>query len=285
MSEQSSSPSGWVPLPFDPTISLYYTVDGTLDGTRPVIALSNSLAATTELWADFVTTWRDSYTIVRYDARFHGKSTLPTDPKYDYSSITIEDLAEDLRAVLDHLHIAKLHALIGLSIGAAVALVFGSTWPNRVERVLVVGTKAATDDAVNAVFDQRIALVRDQGPALLASQSVKRWFPGAWIEKNPEKAKAVEDMVAHQKLETYLASVAALQKLGLLPRARKIGQAGIGGRFLFVAGENDGTIPSESKQLAELAGSEIVIIPDTGHIVHVESPEVFDEIVRKALNG
>jgi pimeloyl-ACP methyl ester carboxylesterase len=120
---------------------------------------------------------------------------------------------------------------------------------------------------------------------LLASQSVKRWFPGAWIEKNPEKAKAVEDMVAHQKLETYLASVAALQKLGLLPRARKIGQAGIGGRFLFVAGENDGTIPSESKQLAELAGSEIVIIPDTGHIVHVESPEVFDEIVRKALNG
>lgn len=277
--------SGLVPLLSDPSVSIYYTVDGPLDGSKPVIALSNSLAATTHLWDDFVATFGDEYTIVRYDARFHGNSPLSTNNQYDYTAVTIDDLAQDLRAVLDHLKIPKLRTLIGLSIGAGVALVFGSKWPDLVEHVVVVGTKAVTDDAVNDTFDQRVALVKEQGPEAIAGQSVRRWFPESWIAAHPEKAAAVESIVAGQKLETYVASVAALKKLDLVPVAEKIGAAGDGGRFLFVAGEDDGTIPRETQLLARIAKSKSVIVPGTGHIVHIQSPDDFYRIVREVLSS
>jgi pimeloyl-ACP methyl ester carboxylesterase len=76
----TNTSSGLVPLPSDPSVSIYYSVDGPSDGSKPIIALSNSLAATTHLWDDFVATFRDEYTIVRYDARFHGNSPLSKTP-------------------------------------------------------------------------------------------------------------------------------------------------------------------------------------------------------------
>lgn len=271
--------SGWVPLPLTPSVSIFYVVNGPLDGTKPIIALSNSLAATISLWDEFVAGIQSKFTIIRYDARFHGKSPLSTDPGYDYTRLTIDDLAQDLRAVVDHLKVDKLHAVIGLSIGAGVALVFGSKWPDRVDHVLVVGTKAATDDAVNATFDQRVALAKEHGISDLAARSVQRWFPEQWITRHPREATSIESMVARQPLEAYTASVAALKGLDLFPTVRKIAAAGDGDRFVFIAGENDGTIPQESEKLASIAQSGFVLVPNTGHIVHIESPESFGKIV------
>ncbi|RVX71352.1 hypothetical protein B0A52_04926 [Exophiala mesophila] len=276
--------SGSVPLPSTPSVSIYYVVNGPLDGSKPIIALSNSLAASTSLWDEFVSEIQSQFSVIRYDARFHGNSPLSTDPEYDYSKLTMDDLAEDLLVVIDHLKVDKLHGLIGLSIGAGVALVFGSKWPNRVDHVVVVGTKAATDDTVNATFDQRIALAKEHGVPYLAGQSISRWFPQEWIDTHAREATALLSIVARQPVEAYTASVAALKGLDLFPTVEKIGAAGDGGRFVFVAGENDGTIPQESEKLASIAQSKFIMVPDTGHIVHIESPERFGEIVSSVLS-
>jgi pimeloyl-ACP methyl ester carboxylesterase len=70
---------------------------------------------------------RRGYRLISYDARGHGESGAPQDPSaYEY-----RDLAEDLRAVLDHLGVERA-VLAGSSMGAATAVSFALDSPERV---------------------------------------------------------------------------------------------------------------------------------------------------------
>ena len=102
----AATSTGFVQVSTNPDINIFYSIDGPLDGSKDIILLSNSLAATTHLWDEFVAEFAPKYTILRYDARFHGKSPLSSDLEFDYAAgHTIEDLADDVTKFLDHLHI------------------------------------------------------------------------------------------------------------------------------------------------------------------------------------
>jgi pimeloyl-ACP methyl ester carboxylesterase len=285
--------SGLLTLPSDPRVSIYYTLSEPVvpNGgiSKPVIALSNSLAASTMLWDNFATCFSPHYIVLRYDSRFHGQSPLASglEPAYDYAAaalaLTIGDLADDLMAVLDHVGVEKLHALIGLSIGGGVALAFGARYRERVKHVVVVGTKAKTDVVVNATFDSRLEFARVQGTAALATQSVGRWFDEDWIVAHADEARRVETMVAQQSLEGYEVSMGALKKLDLWPYVEQIREQINGESFLFVAGERDGSIPQEMSALAERAGGAYIALAGLGHMVNIENPQIFHELVRSNI--
>ncbi|RFU32126.1 hypothetical protein B7463_g4231, partial [Scytalidium lignicola] len=284
MSTTTTTTTGLVQVSSTPDIRLFYSLDGPLDGSRPIIALSSSLAADTHLWDDFVTAFTPQYTILRYDARFHGQSPLSSTPDFDYAAgHTIEDLASDVVLLLDHLHITKLRAFIGLSIGAAVALVFGTQHPERVEHVLVVGTKAENKESANAGHQARITYGRENGPLALGRQSISRWFSADWITAHPDKVAKLEGIVGTQSIEGFEASIAALRRLDLWKYADEVKKRGHGERFVFVAGEWDTPVVPESRQLAKRAGSRMVVVPESGHIVNVQQPESFYEVVREVI--
>jgi homoserine O-acetyltransferase/O-succinyltransferase len=66
-----------------------------------------------------------------------GESSGPPggDPPLSLSTI---DQAEALRHLLDHLGLARIHAMLGASYGGMVALAFGERYPQRVGRLLVI---------------------------------------------------------------------------------------------------------------------------------------------------
>ncbi|KAJ9145047.1 Alpha/beta-hydrolase [Pleurostoma richardsiae] len=275
---------GYLTVSAKPDIRIYYSVDGPLDGSRPTIVLSNSLAATTHLWDGLTSYFGPTHTIIRYDSRFHGKSPLSADADFNYAAgHSLDNLADDLILLLDHLGISRASLAVGLSIGAGVVLIAGAKHPSRLGHVLVVGTKAQPPAGADAAYDSRIAYGREHGSQSLGRQSVGRWFPEAWIKANPERAVAVEEIVGGQSIEGFEASAAALRRLDLWPVVRDIGARGDGKRFTFVAGEHDADIPEDSRRLAAAAGSEVVIVPDSGHIVNIQQPERFHRLVQEAL--
>ncbi|XXG99246.1 hypothetical protein Hte_005583 [Hypoxylon texense] len=279
-----TSITGFVEVSTAPDIRIFYIADGPLDGSRPIILFSNSLAASTHLWDESVEVFGSEYTILRYDARFHGKSPLSSDPNFDYAAgHSMEELADDVRKLLDHLHIQQVRAIIGLSIGAAVGLIFGAKYPARVQRVLVVGTRATSNPESNAAHATRIKYGYEHGPLALGRQSITRWFDAEWAAANPERFAHAEEVYCKQSIEGYEASIAALRVLNLFPYAEDIGRRGDGDRFVFVAGELDGTVPRESRELAGKTGSEVVVIPGSGHISNIQLPDEFHEVVRNAL--
>ena len=41
----------------------------------------------------------------------------------------------------------------------------------------------------------------------------------------------------------------------------------------------------DTKALAEIAGSRVVVVKEAGHIVNVQQPERFHEVIRSKLEG
>jgi hypothetical protein len=73
--------------------------------------------------------------------------------------------------------------------------------------------------------------------------------------------------------------------MDLFPWAEQIGKRGDSARFVFVAGELDGTVPEESRQLAEKGGgSEVINVSKSRHITNIQLPNKFYDILRKVIH-
>jgi 3-oxoadipate enol-lactonase len=285
MTVSVSSKSGYVQVSETPDVLLFYTIEGPLDGSKPVMVLSSSLAANTHLWDEMVPSFKADYTVLRYDARFHGQSPLSSSTSFEYATgHTMEDLTDDVLKILNHLEIKCVKAFVGLSIGAAVGLIFGAKYPERVEHVVIVGTRATSNVESNANHSTRIKYGYKNGPLALGRQSIARWFDHDWTAANLNGIVWAEKTYCKQSIQGYEASIAALRQLNLFPYAKDVGSRGDGHRFIFIAGEFDGTVPEESKELAEIMESQVIVIPMSGHITPIQMPETFHDAVRRAIS-
>jgi homoserine O-acetyltransferase/O-succinyltransferase len=117
--------------------------------------------------------------------------------------ITIRDMVRGLVALLDGLGIAKLHAVVGGSMGGMQALSLAANWPERAARVLVIAS-TARHSAQNIAFHEvgRQAIMAD--PA---------WAEGDYYarEARPDNGLAVARMAAHI---TYLSEAGLTEKFG-----------------------------------------------------------------------
>ncbi|MDT8279194.1 MAG: homoserine O-acetyltransferase [Erythrobacter sp.] len=133
--------------------------------------------------------------------------------------ITIRDMVRGLVALLDGLGIAKLHAVVGGSMGGMQALSLAANWPERAARVLVLAS-TARHSAQNIAFHEvgRQAIMAD--PA---------WAGGDYYasEARPDNGLAVARMAAHI---TYLSEAGLTEKFGrrLQDRAGSDGAKGFG---------------------------------------------------------
>ena len=99
-------------------IKLNYRFDGPEKGD--VIMFSNSLSSDLTMWDCQIPRLSESgYSILRYDSRGHGRSSVPTGP------YTMETLTLDVVALLDCLGLNKVH-FCGLSLGGMVGQMLGA---------------------------------------------------------------------------------------------------------------------------------------------------------------
>jgi pimeloyl-ACP methyl ester carboxylesterase len=109
-------------------VNIHYSVTGT---GSPVILL-HPFAASGDIWQDMVRDLSRDHQVIAPDARGHGRSDKPHDPK-QYGV----EMANDLIRLMDHLGIAKA-AIVGYSMGGSVAMKALIDHPDRV-RVAVIG--------------------------------------------------------------------------------------------------------------------------------------------------
>ena len=65
--------------------------------------------------------------------------------------VTTDDQAHALAAALDHAGIDRLHAVVGASYGGMVALAFGSSFPARTNRLIVISAAHESDPMATAL--------------------------------------------------------------------------------------------------------------------------------------
>ncbi|MEU0785130.1 alpha/beta hydrolase [Streptomyces sp. NPDC006173] len=233
---------------------------------------------------------------VHWDQRSHGRSGRGTAQLKDGAPVTIDQLGGDLKAVIDAAVPEGAVVLVGHSMGGMTVMALADRFPelirDRVAAVALVGTSSGRLGEVNfglpvagvnavrrvlpgvlKALGQQAALVERgrRATADLFAGVIKRYsFAGRDIDPAIERfaERMIEGTPIDVVAEFYPAftdhdKTAALAHFAELP-------------VLVLAGVKDLVTPSEhSEAIADLLpDAELVLVPDAGHLVMLEHPEV-----------
>lgn len=237
-------------------VEVYALVTGRETG--PTVVLSNSLGATHRMWDAQLAALEQRFRVVRYDTRGHGDSPLPDGP------YTIDDLADDLVALLDRLGIARAQ-VVGLSLGGMTAMRVAARNPDRIDRLALLCTASCLPPATE--WDERAATVRAHGSAALAASVVHRWFTPEYLAAQQDIRTTSEAMIAATAAEGYAGCCEAIAALDLRDDLTSIAAP-----TLAIAGADDpATPPARLAEIAEgVTNGRLLVVPRAAHLANVE---------------
>lgn len=253
-----------------PSHRLHYHIDGA-ETDKPWLTFCNSLGTDLHMWDAQVAGLSDSFRILRYDRRGHGRSGTPPPP---YS---LADLGGDVIALWDALGIERTH-FCGLSIGGLTGQWLGIHAGARLDRVVVCATAAriGTPESWNARIDE----VRANGLASLVPATAERWFTPGFRAAHAAVVDPVLDSFAATSADGYVGCCAALAGADL--RAEL---AAITAPLLAISGNDDPVCPPADLQA--IAGAvprgRHVSLPGR-HIVNLESAGPFNAVLKEFLD-
>jgi pimeloyl-ACP methyl ester carboxylesterase len=237
-------------------LELHYEDTG--DGA-PVVLLHGFTSSFAGTWKR--SGWVDALTAsgrraVGLDFPGHGESEAVPDP----ARVSLASLAQDVVALLDHLRLGEVD-LVGLSMGAGVALRLAMVQPARVRRLVVAGIgDAAVNDLHDAEQVARIAAAFASGPGATADPVAAR------IHRNAEHA--------------------GNDPRGLLPYLQGDGWPGgldellpVRAPVLLFVAENDQYMVTSDAIRRWLAHAEVVSVPGDHHALALD-----EELLARAIH-
>ena len=238
---------------------LHYRIDGDPAGA-PVLFI-NSLGTDLRLWDPILPHLPDGLRLIRYDKRGHGLSDCPPAP---YAMGTLVRDAEQLLDMLD----VREALVVGLSVGGMIAQGLAAKRLDLVRALVLSNTGAKI--GTREIWDQRIAMARENGVAALADGTMERWFSKPFLSR-PELA-LWRNMFERTPLEGFTGCSAAIQGTDFYTPT-----AGLRLPTLGIAGSEDGgTPPDLVRETVDLIpGSRFELIRRAGHLPCVEVPETY----------
>ncbi len=251
-------------------VVLHYEDAGARGGKT--IVFSNSLGTDFRIWDDLIRHLPQGLRVIRYDKRGHGLSEATAGP---YSMVT---LAEDLAALLDHLHV-KSAVIVGLSVGGMIAQGLAALRPDLVSALVLMDTahKIGTEDGWNT----RIETVTNKGMGAVAEGILSGWFTAPYRNENVDFA-GYQAMLTRNDIGGYTGVCAALRDADLTESTRALQVPA-----LCIAGEHDATTsPQLMRTTADLIdGARLEVIKDAGHIPCVERPAEVARLIAGFMQG
>jgi pimeloyl-ACP methyl ester carboxylesterase len=253
-------------------------------GKGPALLLIHGIGDSSDTWRPVLDELARTHTIVAPDLLGHGRSEKP---RADYS---VAAYANGMRDLLSVLEIDRV-TVIGHSLGGGVAGQFAYQFPERCDRLVLVGS-GGIGRSISPVL--RLAAMPGAGalmplfglpPVRLAGRvaaDILRQFAAA-LGRDAEELLAVfdalPDTAARQAILRTLRSGVDWrgQVITMLDRA----YLAEGMPTLLVWGRHDAVIPLGHGRLAHAAmpGSELEIFDEAGHFPHHADPERFVRVV------
>lgn len=249
--------------------ALHYRFDG--DETLPLVMLSNSLGSIVDMWDLQVPALTEQFRMLRYDNRGHGASDVPNGP------YTLERIANDAKELIVGLEIGPVK-FCGLSMGGMVGMWLGANAPELLTRAVLANSSAHIGQP--EMWDQRIALVENEGMQAAAEGTIQRWLTREFMENDPVTTAKILAMIAGIPPAGFIAAAAAVRDMDLRDQLSKINLP-----VLVIAGALDpSTPPAMSEAMVEgISGARLAIL-DCEHLSAVEKAKEFNSLVINFLS-
>jgi len=259
---------------------LYYEVAG----SGPAVTLLHFGLGDSRFWDDQFSVFAEHYTVVRYDYRGFGRSSMPPG---EYSQ------RADLNGLLRFLDLQRT-ALVGVSMGGGLAIDYTLEHPERVSAMVAV---AAGLSGYEPSDDEQEEMRRLFGPVEEAEKlgeldrandlEVHLWVDGP--RRTPEQvSSAVREKVREMNGNLYRrleeSKQGRPQPLNP-PATQRLGEIQV--PTLVVIGDEDvpGLIHFSDIIAADIPGARKVVMRDTAHAPNMERPDQFNHIVLEFLGS
>jgi pimeloyl-ACP methyl ester carboxylesterase len=245
-------------------------------GTGSPVVLLHAFPLSADMWRPQLDAAPDGWRILAPDLRGLGPSPAPP-------AASLDDMAEDVLAWLDGLGIARA-AIGGLSMGGYLTFALFRRAPERFTAAMLANTKATADTPdARAARDAMSALVREKGAPAIADQMLPKLLGRTSQEARPDLARLVRATIEANTAEGIDGAIQALKS-----RPDSTAQlATMTCPSLIVHGEEDAIIPRAEAEAMHrlLPRSELVGIPDAGHLSSLETPAAFSGALHRFLRG
>jgi proline iminopeptidase len=276
-------------------VRLYYRLLGT--GSDPVVLIHGGPGFTSDYLADDLTPMARSHSLFVYDQRGIGRSTLVSDS----AALAAQRYVEDLEAIRKQLGLQQL-TLLGHSWGAGLAALYAMQLPERVRRMILVGTippkrsglvsafqaMAAARDSVTRRRMTELSRIRAANPddRMACREYYQLWFTPFFGTSNAS---------ARMKGDVCAGSPASLRNK---PNVDKFTFASLGEwdwmaalssvvvPTLIIQGDRD-PLPVDAARewVAAMPNARLLELKGIGHFPYVEAPDVFFPAVDRFLRG
>jgi len=253
-------------------------------GSGPVVLLVHGMAGSATTWRQVMPGLAERFTVVAPDLLGHGRSDKPPG---DYSLGAFACTLRDLLVALGH----ERATVVGQSLGGGVAMQFSYQYPERTERLVLVGSGGLGREVSSLLRllsipgSEAVLRLACAAPVRGAIESVG----GAAARVGLQPAPVVEELWrSYASLGDDAARRAFLLTLRAVVDPR--GQAVSASNRLHLAaevptlivwGDADPIIPVEHayEAHASIPGSRLEIFEGLGHYPHCEAPERFVEVL------
>jgi 3-oxoadipate enol-lactonase len=247
-------------------------------GEGPAVALLHEGVCDLRMWDELVEALAPEFTVLRYDMRGYGDSTLPPGPFSQNG---------DLLALLDHVGLERA-ALVGVSYGARVALDTAFAAPDRVT-CLVLASAGLRDHEWSSVvreFGDEEERLLDSDLAGATDLNVRLWVDGPNRAPDPVR-EAVRERVRTMQRRAFEIQVAAYEAQPAPGPEDPVNVRleAIQAPALVVVGDADvhDFLELADRLEAELPDARKVALPDTAHTIPLERPDEFRELTLEFL--
>jgi 3-oxoadipate enol-lactonase len=254
-------------------ISMNYAERGIPNGL-PVIFL-HGFPFSHKMWEPQMSMLPQNIRTISYDVRGHGFSDVG-DGQY-----TIEMFVDDLIALLDYLVIERA-IVCGLSMGGYIALRVVEQHPERIAGLVLCDTKSEPDtNEAKIKRTTTLKMIKSSGVHSFAEDFVKSIFWEGTFTNNPAAIEFIKQIIhANSPLGICGTLLALASRTDTTPSLPSIHVP-----TCLIVGEHDKlTPPSAARMMHEsIAGSELHILPQAGHMSNLENSKSFNEVLTTFL--
>jgi len=282
---------------------IYYTSVGR---GAPLMIVHGGPGASHDYFLPYLLPLMRSNRLVFIDERGSGRSSKMEDPK----QYTVANMVEDIEAVRQALNLGKM-SLLGHSFGGVLVQAYAFKYPQNLSHLILGSTFSSTVEVNQALAAMKAAMTpqdRERVSALEAAGLFGKgevWEHGRYPEEYAKLAwgKGYFPYVYQDRPDPNYDPLVSNTGTAWDVYREMWGSDGefvIDGNLkeveyvdrlpqikvptLIIVGDHDESDPRMSKEMHEkIAGSQLIILPKSGHMTFVDQPEQFLQAVREFI--
>ena len=187
--------------------------------------------------------------------------------------VTLDDMAEDVGSLLDHLKI-ETAVIGGLSMGGYVTFALFRSEPERFTGMILADTKAEADTPEGREGRRKmIEVAHARGPAGVADAMLPKLLGATSKARRPALVPQVRQMIESQRVESIVAAIEAMMaRPDSRPDLPRISCPAL----VVVGDEDELTPPADAERMQnDISRSRLVVLPEAGHLSSLEVPDGF----------